>query len=1065
MSGRLSGRMSCAMASEHGREAPSVVDRVRARLSGSLAAIFDQALVSGTRWITAMVVGAGCGVGELGRYALAFSVVMFGLTVQQSVIAGPYTFYRQGRSRATQRRLAATSLALSLTWGFGLSLLLGGVWLLAASGWLPLSFEEATAAGRWSRLVSAGGILPWLTLLIIPAVLVESVRRSCLARNRIDLALAVDGLLAALQVGGLALLSGLDRLALSDVGAVMVVAHGIAAVVGLAGLDSLAAPRRRDLVRHARLWLKFGGWSLASSLTGLVHASLLTWWLALTLGSGAAGILAAHLSLVALANPLTQALNNLLGPRIARARSLGGAAEVAKAALVGVLELTGSMAAFGLLIAPWAEVLVSRLYGVEHGASRTLFLVLIGGSVATAAGYAAEQTLWGLRRPVLNWLVELFGVVVTAGSAAALMPTHGIVGAATGLMIGCTSQAVLRCWLAWRVVVRSRRDSASSVANAATVASVTACRVADAHRDDVSRLDDIARNDFSASRDVVARRDASEQRDVGAQRMESVIQVEDGRRSAVAFQSEEAAQHAGARRTQSARGTNMIPAADSCAIRSGAIRSSAISSGGAMSSGSSGGANNGLSWGASSGAMPWSTEQEAAGTQGRNVVLGCAWLLMFMTIFAVDDDTSSGISVEWLLYFKMACRVVAFCVLNLSLMRFLYESRAWDVMRRVVPWVLFSAWSLLTITWSPTPVWSTGQLWTLVIYVTFAAHVAVSIRSADDVSFLLKGLSIGLLAINGGIIVLRLVAPELTGLSRLQPSVIGDATSLAASASLGLLLLVAAHQLWGWTWTRSLLVPGIAIHGTMMLLAASRTSFAATALSIGYLFTRHSRRGVLWTTVLAISFGIGAYVVSDPDLGLSELALQRVERYIDRENDPDQYRTTFNGRTQVWEIAWTSFAASPWLGQGYYNIAPTATVELWGHEQRAHAHNLPLQMLVSTGVIGFLLWTWAMGAPYWRALSGSRVGRDVDRATSRRIWEFALVVGGWFFLWCQFTVSFMGTPQVETSIYFALVGLLWAEDCNRSGALLEPGARSEPDGRRGFNAHFGPAALPGTRGS
>lgn len=1047
MSGRLSGRMSCAMTSERGRESSSVADRVRARLSGSLAAIFDQALVSGTRWITAMVVGAGCGVGELGRYALAFSVVMFGLTVQQSVIAGPYTFYRQGRSRATQRRLAATSLALSLTWGFGLSLLLGGVWLLAASGWLPLSFEEATAAGRWSRLVSAGGILPWLSLLIIPAVLVESVRRSCLARNRIDLALAVDGLLAALQVGGLALLSGLDRLALSDVGAVMVVAHGIAAVVGLAGLDSLAAPRRRDLMRHARLWLRFGGWSLASSLTGLVHASLLTWWLALTLGSGAAGVLAAHLSLVALANPLTQALNNLLGPRIARARSLGGAAEVAKAALVGVLELTGSMAAFGLLVAPWAEVLVSRLYGVEHGASRTLFLVLIGGSIATAAGYAAEQTLWGLRRPMLNWLVELFGVVVTAGSAAALMPAHGIVGAATGLMIGCTSQAVLRCWLAWRVVVRSRRDSASSVAS--SVASVASS---------------------------VANSAASEQRDLGAPRIENAIQVEDGRRSAVAFQSEVAAQGASARPTQSTRRTNMIPATASGAISTGAISSTA--NGGAI-----GGTNRGASSGASSGAMPWSTEQAAVGTQGRNVVLGCAWLLMFMTIFAVDDDTSSGISVEWLLYFKMACRVVAFCVLNLSLMRFLYESRAWDVMRRVVPWVLFSAWSLLTITWSPTPVWSTGQLWTLVIYITFAAHVAVSIRSADDVSFLLKGLSIGLLAINGGIIVLRLVAPELTGLSRLQPSVIGDATSLAASASLGLLLLVAAHQLWGWTWTRSLLVPGIAIHGTMMLLAASRTSFAATALSIGYLFTRHSRRGVLWTTVLAISFGIGAYVVSDPDLGLSELALQRVERYIDRENDPDQYRTTFNGRTQVWEIAWTSFAASPWLGQGYYNIAPTATVELWGHEQRAHAHNLPLQMLVSTGVIGFLLWTWAMGAPYWRALTGSRVGRDADRATSRRIWEFALVVVGWFFLWCQFTVSFMGTPQVETSIYFALVGLLWAEDCNRTGALrdngvlpatgarFEPAARFTSDARFATGvhsesgAHFGPAALPGTRGS
>ena len=46
--------------------------------------------------------------------------------------------------------------------------------------------------------------------------------------------------------------------------------------------------------------------------------------------------------------------------------------------------------------------------------------------VATAAGYAAEQTLWGLRRPMLNWLVELFGVVVTAGAVYLVPAIKGL---------------------------------------------------------------------------------------------------------------------------------------------------------------------------------------------------------------------------------------------------------------------------------------------------------------------------------------------------------------------------------------------------------------------------------------------------------------------------------------------------------------------------------------------------------------------------------------------------------------------------------------------------------------
>ena len=56
-----------------------------------LLSIGDQCLVSGTNFLTLVIVGRSCGLQELGVYSLAFTVVVILMALQESLLIAPYT--------------------------------------------------------------------------------------------------------------------------------------------------------------------------------------------------------------------------------------------------------------------------------------------------------------------------------------------------------------------------------------------------------------------------------------------------------------------------------------------------------------------------------------------------------------------------------------------------------------------------------------------------------------------------------------------------------------------------------------------------------------------------------------------------------------------------------------------------------------------------------------------------------------------------------------------------------------------------------------------------------------
>ena len=80
-------------------------------------ALTDQSVVSGTRFVTTLMIGRWCGAGELGLYSLIFTLMILILGAQQSLIATPYTVYGNRLSGVARREYAGSAMVHCLLLG------------------------------------------------------------------------------------------------------------------------------------------------------------------------------------------------------------------------------------------------------------------------------------------------------------------------------------------------------------------------------------------------------------------------------------------------------------------------------------------------------------------------------------------------------------------------------------------------------------------------------------------------------------------------------------------------------------------------------------------------------------------------------------------------------------------------------------------------------------------------------------------------------------------------------------------------------------------------------------
>ncbi len=405
------------------------------------------------------------------------------------------------------------------------------------------------------------------------------------------------------------------------------------------------------------------------------------------------------------------------------------------------------------------------------------------------------------------------------------------------------------------------------------------------------------------------------------------------------------------------------------------------------------------------------------------VPLVSLWMLLSAT-FTLPGRTGpeSLASLDALALFKVGVRGLVFGALVLAIMRLRTNASRPATSQDFRPFGIFVVWSLASCLWSPLTAFSAGQALTLFTQFLLAVALALAWRSGRDTSAVLGQLSVAFLLVCAALLAVHAVNPELSGLGRVgsdRPAVgLFHPTTAGGTASLGLVLVVACRLIWGWRWTRVLLLPSLVVFPIVLFMAASRTALGlAIVLVVLLVYGMGDRR---WLGALALVGSLGgiAYPLADPGLDTARRAINASTDYA-RRGESTESLESLTGRTELWAALWESFLEAPLVGHGYFVTSTEGKVDVWSGPANRSAHNIFLQVAVSTGLIGlglFLVGLWRPIAAAYRRFGVTGEGRRLRRA--------AVVLGAWYLGWSALSESFMGPLSPESVLAFSLLGLM-----------------------------------------
>lgn len=189
-------------------------------------------------------------------------------------------------------------------------------------------------------------------------------------------------------------------------------------------------------------------------------------------------------------------------------------------------------------------------------------------------------------------------------------------------------------------------------------------------------------------------------------------------------------------------------------------------------------------------------------------------------------------------------------------------------------------------------------------------------------------------------------------------------------ASMAPFALFAAAARWGrWGWLVS-----AALIGTVVVLAGSRASWITYGLVV--LVSGWRLLGAKWMALLLLAGVVGVAALG---AGSSQVRERIARTTLAFSGDSTGVNEALSGRSQIWGAALCMVREHPINGVGTRGFrdawpecdpAPAQTAA-WGQGPALHAHQIVLEILAETGVLGLLLWLAgaAMALRAWRYAS------------------------------------------------------------------------------------------------
>jgi len=401
--------------------------------------------------------------------------------------------------------------------------------------------------------------------------------------------------------------------------------------------------------------------------------------------------------------------------------------------------------------------------------------------------------------------------------------------------------------------------------------------------------------------------------------------------------------------------------------------------------------------------------------------LGLVLMLVWILIFSAYSPPERLFSVEagqldWIAMVKLVTRIFACLVLGITLLRMPPSQMKRKIFWCLLPFGLFAGWAVVSTSWSPLKAVSLGHSFELFILLMLSAVTGLVCVSDKNLSRMLFHLSVAILAVNSLNLVLKHIMPVSPNLEDPRYGGFMHPTLAGVSSGAALLIVLCSYLIWRWDWSRYLIVPSLGLAGYFLYFSHSRTAIAATIFALAAcLFFLGHRHFVLIVTLFSIT--IIALLIFDPSGSIFERTIDQIITYTLRSQSVEQFMSA-SGRTDVWEIGRESFLLSPFIGHGYWMLSPSGTVFIWGLEQWQSLHNVILHVLAGTGLVGGILFLWALLRP----LNICRLGLKPS-SLKKRTASFALIVFAWFFIIGLYEISFLGAVNSFSIFFFITLGI------------------------------------------
>lgn len=354
----------------------------------------------------------------------------------------------------------------------------------------------------------------------------------------------------------------------------------------------------------------------------------------------------------------------------------------------------------------------------------------------------------------------------------------------------------------------------------------------------------------------------------------------------------------------------------------------------------------------------------------------CLFLVVLVVDMSFRSRDLSDMSVDGAVMFRLVLWSAALAVGLANL------PESWRYFRNascigLLAYLVVAAFSAL---YSLVPRYTLGCLYGYVCMFPFMAAAVARLGVRDTIRILL-------LAIGAHVaiaVALWPVAPDIvmwrggSGSEMRLRGLVGHPFRMAEVAAI---FLLSGWIMWqrGWMSTLALAAVG-ALGGLALALTQTRSSMLAVAVALASV-GRFRSLGIAAFAATAIAALI-AVNVSPQALGAIALQFSR--------GDEVQSTLTLTGRTHIWSESLRLFSERPLLGYGFAATRALFPQEFLpakeGGEAPSHAHNILVQSLVATGIIGTLLLLVPLGLPILHSL------RHRDGLTNPITW-YVVVVG------------------------------------------------------------------------